>query len=67
MNNKHRDIKEREIVINYELAREKELIKLLQEKKINFKIIERFELEDIKGQTIKKYCCMEGEDNDKVF
>ena len=66
MSLKHHDIKEREIVINYKLAQEKELIKLLQEKKLNFKIIERFELKDIKGQTVKYYC-VEGEDNEKIF
>lgn len=66
MSLKHHDIKEREIVINYKLAQEKELIKLLQEKKLNFKIIERFELKEIKGQTVKYYR-VEGEDNEKTF
>ena len=66
MSLKHHDIKEREIVINYKLAQEKELIKLLQEEKLNFKIIERFKLKDIKGQIVE-YWYMESEDNEKIF
>ena len=58
--------KERKIVITYKLAQEKDLIKLLQEEKLNFKIIERFELEDIKGQIVKHYR-VESEDNEKTF
>lgn len=66
MSLKHHDIKEREIVINYKLAQEKELVKLLQEEKLNFKIIERFKLKDIKGQIVE-YWYVESEDSEKVF